>query len=292
MDMWTTVVIVIAVIVAISIIFYFVQEKLIFKPEKLPDDFVFQYDNQEVEEYKLELKDNVIINGLHFKSKDPKGVVFYLKGNSRSIKGWGKFAIDFTNHNWDVIMIDYRGFGKSTGKRTQQTMKDDVLAIYDKIKEKLDEKYIIVYGRSLGTGLATKVASVNNPRMLILACPYYSMSNNIQRYLPFIPLGLVMRYSMPTYKWIKYVKCPIKIIHGTNDRLIPMKSSIRLSKINPSLTRMYPIIGGGHKNLHNFAGYHRALKEILSSKPFREIDKEKTSIDFVRSKRKPTEHNV
>ena len=292
MDMWTTVVIVIAVIVAISIIFYFVQEKLIFKPEKLPDDFVFQYDNQEVEEYKLELKDNVIINGLHFKSKDPKGVVFYLKGNSRSIKGWGKFAIDFTNHNWDVIMIDYRGFGKSTGKRTQQTMKDDVLAIYDKIKEKLDEKYIIVYGRSLGTGLATKVASVNNPRMLILACPYYSMSNNIQRFLPFIPLGLVMRYSMPTYKWIKYVKCPIKIIHGTNDRMIPMKSSIRLSKINPSLTRMYPIIGGGHKNLHNFAGYHRALEEILSSKPFREIDKEKTSIDFVRSKRKPTEHNV
>ena len=292
MDMWTTVVIVIAVIVAISIIFYFVQEKLIFKPEKLPDDFVFQYDNQEVEEYKLELKDNVIINGLHFKSKDSKGVVFYLKGNSRSIKGWGKFAIDFTNHNWDVLMIDYRGLGKSTGLRAQHTKKDDVLAIYDKIKEKIDEKYIIVYGRSLGTGLATKVASVNNPRMLILACPYYSMSNNIQRFLPFIPLGLVMRYSMPTYKWIKYVKCPIKIIHGTNDRMIPMKSSIRLSKINPSLTRMYPIIGGGHKNLHNFAGYHRALEEILSSKPFREIDKEKTSIGFVRSKRKPADHNV
>ena len=238
------------------------------------------------------LKDDVIINGLHFKSKDSKGVIFYLKGNSKSIKGWGKFAVDFTNHNWDVIMIDYRGFGKSTGKRTQQTMKNDVLEIYDKIKEKVEEKYIIVYGRSLGTGLATKVASVNNPRMLILACPYYSMSNNVQRYLPFIPLGLVMRYSMPTYKWIKYVKCPIKIIHGTNDRVIPMKSSIRLSKINPSLTRMYPIIGGGHKNLHNFEGYHRALKEILKSKPFKKVNKEKTSLGFIRSKRKPAKHNV
>ncbi len=269
MNWLNTIIIVLIVIVALSIIFYFVQDKLIFKPEKLPDDFVFQYKNQEVKEYKVELKDNVVINGLHFKSKDAKGVVFYLKGNSRSIKGWGKFAVDFTNHHWDVIMIDYRGFGKSTGKRTQQTMKDDVLAIYDRIKNKVPEKNIIVYGRSLGTGLATKVASVNNPRMLILACPYYSMSNNIQRFLPFIPLGLVMRYSMPTYKWIKYVKCPIKIIHGTNDRMIPMKSSIRLSKINSSLTRMYPIIGGGHKNLHNFEGYHRALKEILKSKPFK-----------------------
>jgi len=290
--MLNIVIIALIVIAVISILFYFVQEKLIFKPEKLPSDFVFQYENQEVEEYNLELKDNVIINGLHFKSKDSKGVVFYLKGNSRSIKGWGKFAVDFTNHNWDVIMIDYRGFGKSTGKRTQQTMKDDVLEIYDQIKAKVEEKYIIVYGRSLGTGLATKVASVNNPRMLILACPYYSMSNNVQRYLPFIPLGLVMRYSMPTYKWIKYVKCPIKIIHGTNDRVIPMKSSIRLSKINSALTRVYPIIGGGHKNLHNFEGYHRALREILSSKPFQKIDTEKTSLGFIRSKRKPTKYNV
>lgn len=286
MDWLNIIFIIFSVIVIISVIIYFFQERIIFKPEKLPKNFVFQYKNQEVEEYNIELKKNVTINGLHFKAKNSKGVVFYLKGNSRSIKGWGKFAVDFTSQHWDVIMIDYRGFGKSKGKRSQQTMKEDVLAIYDKIKQKVEEKYIIVYGRSLGTGLATKVASMNNPRMLILTCPYYSMSNNIQRYLPFIPMGLVMRYSMPTYKWIKYVKCPIKIIHGTNDKIIPMKSSIRLSKINSKQTRFYPIIGGGHKNLHNFEGYHRALNEILISKPFEEINKDKTSIGYIRSKRK------
>lgn len=276
--------IVLGFIAAVSVIFYFFQERFIFKPEKLPEDFVFQYENQEVEEYNIKLSEKVTINGLHFKTKNPKGIVFYLKGNSKSIKGWGKFAVDFTFHGWDVLMMDYRGFGKSKGKRTQQLMKDDVQAIYNIIKEKVDEKYIIVYGRSLGTGLATKIASVNNPRMLILACPYYSMSNNAQRYLPFIPLGLVMRYTMPTYKWIKYVKCPIKIIHGTNDRIIPMKSSIRLSRINPKLTRLYPVIGGGHKNLHNFEDYHRSLKEILRSKLPEEINREQTSIDFVRRK--------
>ncbi len=276
----------IAIVVTISILVYFFQERFLFHPEKLSKDFVFQYENQEVEEYNVQLSDKVLINGLHFKTKNPKGVVFYLKGNSRSIKGWGKFAIDFTFHGWDVIMMDYRGFGKSTGKRTQQTMKDDVQAIYNKIKENVDEKYIIVYGRSLGTGLATKIASTNNPRMLILACPYYSMSKNVKRYLPFIPLGLVMRYSMPTYKWIKYVKCPIKIIHGTNDKVIPMKSSFKLSKINPKRTRVYPVIDGGHKNLHNYESYHRALKEILNSKELQEVDKEHTSIGFIRKKRK------
>jgi len=285
MNLENILLIVLAIIVVASILFYFFQERFIFHPEKLSQDFIFQYENQEVEEYNIELHDNVLINGLHFKTKNPKGVVFYLKGNSRSIKGWGKFAVDFTLHGWDVIMIDYRGFGKSKGKPSQQAMKDDVQAIYNKIKENVDEKYIIIYGRSLGTGLATKLASVNNPRILILACPYYSMSNNAKRYLPFIPLGLVMRYSMPTYKWMKYVKCPIKIIHGTNDRIIPMKSSIRLSRINPNLTRLYPIIDGGHKNLHNFESYHRALKEILNSKRLQEVDREKTSIDFIRKKR-------
>ncbi len=276
----------IAIVATVSILIYIFQERFLFHPEKLSKDFVFQYENQEVEEYNIQLSDKVLINGLHFKTKNPKGVVFYLKGNSRSIKGWGKFAVDFTLHDWDVIMMDYRGFGKSTGKRTQQTMKDDVQAIYNKIKENVDEKYIIVYGRSLGTGLATKIASTNSPKMLILACPYYSMSKNVKRYLPFIPLGLVMRFSMPTYKWIKYVKCPIKIIHGTNDKVIPMKSSFKLSKINPKRTRVYPVIGGGHKNLHNYESYHRALKEILNSKELQEIDREHTSIDFIRKKRK------
>lgn len=289
---WTQIITIALIVVAsLSILFYFIQDKLIFKPEKLSKDFVFQYENQVVEEYNFELRDGVLINGLHFKTKNPKGVVYYLKGNSRSIKGWGKFAVDFTLHGWDVIMIDYRGFGKSKGKRTQQTMKDDALFIYDKIKEKVGEKYIIVYGRSLGTGLATKVASVNNPRLLILTCPYYSMSNNVKRYIPFLPTGLVMRFSMPTYKWMKYVKCPINLIHGTNDKVIPMKSSVRLSKINPKITRLYPIIGGGHKNLHNYEGYHRALKEILNSKQLQEVDRENTSIDFIRSKQKKQDYN-
>ncbi|MFT5762124.1 MAG: pimeloyl-ACP methyl ester carboxylesterase [Polaribacter sp.] len=286
MNYTNIILIILAVIAVVSIVLYFFQERFLFHPEKLPEDFIFQYENQKVKEYNLEIKKGVVINGLHFQAENSKGVVYYLKGNSKSIKGWGKFAVDFTIHGYDVIMIDYRGFGKSTGKMSQQSMKDDALLVYEKLKEIINEDKIIVYGRSLGTGLATKVASMNNPRMLILACPYFSLSKNVKRYLPFIPLGLVMRYQMPTYKWIKYVDCPIKIIHGTNDKVIQFKSSLKLSKMKPSLTRLYPIIDGGHKNLHNFESYHRALEEVLNEESISKVDRENTSIDFIRSKRK------
>ncbi|PCJ97170.1 MAG: alpha/beta hydrolase [Flavobacteriaceae bacterium] len=270
---------------ALSILLYFLQDYLLFKPEKLSKDFQFHYDNQEIEEYNITTRDGATINGLLFKVKEPKGIVFYLKGNSKSIKGWGKFAVDFTRLGYNVLMVDYRGFGKSTGKRSQKAIKRDLQVIYDKLKERVAEKYIILYGRSLGSGFATKLASMNNPRMLILDAPYYSLSKVAKKYLPFMPLSVLIKFPMPTYKWLKYVKCPVHIIHGTDDKLIPYKTSVKLAKIKPKLTRLYTIIGGGHKNLNTFEAYHKMLTEIITTKP-KEINLEGSSIHVQHAKRK------
>ena len=278
MPLWLHILlIVLGAYLLISVLLYYLQDYFLFKPEKLPKDFNFFYENQTVSEYNLETRDGAIINGLHFCVKKPLGVVLYLKGNSKSIKGWGKFAVDFTRNNYDVIMIDYRGFGKSTGKRSQKAIKHDLQFIYNKIREKVNEKYIIIYGRSLGSGFATKLASMNSPKMLILDAPYYSLTKVTGRYMPFMPLSVILKYPMPTYKWLKYVKCPIHILHGTKDKLIPFSSSVKLSQINANRTRLHPIIGGGHKNLNNFESYHKILTEIIKSKP-KEIDLSTTSI--------------
>ena len=271
--------------IAISILLFFLQDYLMFKPEKLHDDFKFHYENQKIEEYNVETRDGAVINGLHFKTQEPKGVVFYLKGNSKSIKGWGKFAVDFTRHDYDVIMVDYRGFGKSTGKRTQKAINRDLQVIYNKIKENVAEEYIILYGRSLGSGFATKLASTNQPRMLILDSPYYSLSKVAKRYIPFMPLSLLIKFPMPTYKWLQYVQCPVHIIHGTDDKLIPFKTSVKLSKIKPKLTTLHSIIGGGHKNLNTFESYHKILKEIINSRP-KEVNLKGSSIDVQHSEKR------
>ncbi len=251
----------------VSVLIYFLQDYVMFKPERLSADFQFQYQNQVIEEYNIHTADHARINGLHFKTEQPKGVVFYLKGNSKSIKGWGKFAVDFTRLNYDVIMVDYRGFGKSTGRRSQEAIKKDLQLVYDHIKERVPEKFIILYGRSLGSGFAAKIASMNNPKMLILDAPYYSLRKVAKKYIPFMPLSLLIKFPMPTYKWLKYVKCPIHIIHGTDDRLIPYRTSVKLSRINPSTTTLHTVIGGGHKDLNTFESYHRMLADILTKRP-------------------------
>ncbi len=290
MPAWLNILILIlAVYIAISVALYYLQDYFLFKPEKLPPDFQFYYDNQETMEYNMETRDGAVINGVRFLPQgESRGVVLYLKGNSKSIKGWGKFAVDFTRHNYNVVMVDYRGFGKSTGRRSQKAIKRDLQEVYNLLKERTTEDRIILYGRSLGSGFAAKLASMNNPKMLILDAPYYSLTKVTSRYMPFMPLSLLIKYPLPTYKWLKYVRCPIHIIHGTHDKLIPYKTSVKLSQVNPDNSRLYTIIGGGHKNLNTFESYHRILGEILTKEP-EAIDLSTTSINVVHSSKKSRE---
>ena len=100
--------------------------------------------------------------------------------------------------------------------------------------------------------------------------------------MPFMPLSILIKYPLPTYKWLKYVKCPIHIVHGTDDHLIPYKTSVKLSQINPKLTRLHTIIGGGHKDLNNFESYHQIMGEIINLKS-ETIDFSTTSINVIHS---------
>lgn len=249
-------------ILLLSILAYFLQEKFIFKPEKLKEDFVFKYDIP-FREYFFDIAPGVRINGLHFYRENPKGLLFYLHGNTRSIKGWAKYAKDFYRYDYDVVMVDYRGFGKSTGKRSEKEMLADMQFVYESLAKQYTEHHLIVYGRSIGSGFAAKLASENKPRYLILDAPYYNFLRVVERFLPILPVRYVLRYHLRTDKWIRYVNCHTYIIHGTRDWLIPFRHSESLQKINPSKITLIRIEGGGHNNLNKFDEYHNFIRDIL-----------------------------
>jgi len=251
-------------ILLLSIAAYFLQEKFIFKPEKLSQDFKFKYDVP-FKELFFDVEPGVRINGLHFYRTSPSGLIFYLHGNSRSIKGWAKYAQDFYRYNYDVVLLDYRGFGKSTGKRSEKEIISDMQFVYEKLAAQYSEQHLIVYGRSIGSGFATKLASDNHPRYLILDAPYYNFQKVVERFLPFLPVRYVLRYKLRTDKWIINVKCHTYILHGTKDWLIPIRHSENLQKLNPAKITLIHIQGGGHNNLPTFPEYHNFIRDILKN---------------------------
>ena len=249
-------------VIALCILVYFIQDRFIFKPEKLPADFKFKYDIP-FNEVNFDITPGVRINGLHFYREQPKGLILYFHGNTRSIKGWAKYARDFYRYDYDVVLVDYRGFGKSTGKRNEKDMLNDMQVVYETLTKQFPEHHIIVYGRSIGSGFATKVASDNKPRYLILDSPYYSFLKVAERFLPLLPVRYVLRYHLRTDKWIRRVNCHTYIIHGTKDRLIPIKNSERLQAISPRKITLIRIQNGGHNNLPSFSEYHNFIRDIL-----------------------------
>jgi len=258
----TVVAIIAGIYILLCLVFYFGQELFMFHPEKLSRDFKYKFPFPFREVF-FDMEDGGVVNGIHFVVPNAKGVVFYVKGNSRSIKGWGKFARDFVSKGYDFFMVDYRGFGKSKGKRSESTIHNDLQHIYKKLTTQYDENNIVIYGRSIGSGFATRIASWNHPNKLILDSPYYSFTKQLKRYGFWLPINLLSRYSIRTDQFIKKVSCPIYIIHGTKDRLIPISASKKLAELMPLQTIHLPIKGAHHNNLPEFPKYHEQLYNAL-----------------------------
>lgn len=261
--MSSTVIYIIVGYLVLLVLAYLLQERFIFKPEKLKHDFQYRYDVP-FKELFFDVEEGVRINGLHFYCTKPHGLILYFHGNSRSIKGWAKYAKDFYRYNYDVVLVDYRGFGKSTGKRNEKDMLNDMQFVYDTLATMYHENHILVYGRSLGSGFATKIASDNKPRYLILDAPYFNFRKTVQRFLPILPVRFVLRFHLRTDKWIKRVNCHTYIIHGTKDWLIPISQSEQLQALNPRKITLIRIQNGGHNNLPTFPEYHNFLRDILA----------------------------
>ncbi len=163
-------------------------------------------------------------------------------------------------------MVDYRGFGKSTGKRSEEKIISDMQFVYRELAKQYPEDHLVIYGRSIGSGFATKLAADNNPRYLILDSPYYNFSKVVGRFLPFLPVRYILRYRMRTDEWIVHVRCHTYIIHGTRDWLIPtIEQSEKLQRLNPSKITLIRIIGCGHNNLTSNPEYHNFIRDILKS---------------------------
>lgn len=257
--------IIILVYCSIGIILYYLQDKFLFHPEKLSKAYVYHF-KVPFEEINIPFNSTDTLNMIKFFPSDPvrRGVVVYFHGNRQNIERYAKFAGNFTKHGYEVWMEDYPGFGKSTGERTEKKMYEQGLQVQKMAATKYGKDSIIIYGKSLGTGIAAYVAAESNNQRLILETPYYSIPSLFSCYAPIYPTHAMSNYKIPAYQFLQDVNYPITIFHGTEDAVIPYRNAARLQKILKPADEFITIKKGTHHNLGNFDLYKQKLDSLLN----------------------------
>lgn len=246
---------------------WFNQEKLLFFPEPLPAGYQLARD-PDVTELEIPV-DGARLSVLHLRVPQPKGVIFFLHGNAGNLSGWFSNADFYRKANYDLVMPDYRGYGKSTGRiESEEQLLSDVRAVWDHVAPQYAGKKVVIYGRSLGTAAAAELSSqlsaAGRPADLtVLVTPYSSIRELASEIYPLVPRFL-LRYPMETALRAGGVRGPIVLYHGDRDELIPLRHSERLRAALPN-AQLVVIPGASHNDIQEFEAYRRHFQDALRS---------------------------
>jgi pimeloyl-ACP methyl ester carboxylesterase len=264
LEILVKIVVVVAVLgILLFTVAYISQEKLIFFPDKLAENHKFNFDSK-FEEKTFKMEDGVKLHALLFKADSSKGVIYYLHGNAGSVNTWGHISNIFTKHDYDLLLLDYRGYGKSEGKIvSEKQMFSDAQKVYDELKQDYDEDKIIVLGYSIGTGMAAKLASENNPKCLLLLAPYYNLPDLVKHIYPIVP-RFIVKYKFFTNKFLAETKVPVYLFHGLNDELIPYDNSKKLYEICKPNGELLLLENQTHAGINENLVFQEKLSTILN----------------------------
>lgn len=252
----------------VCLFYWWFQEKFIFVRFTLPATYKFRF-TQAFEELHMERPDGASLHALHFTVGKPAGAVLYLHGNTGSLRRWGKRAPRFTALGHAVLMPDYRGYGKSTGKLSEAALHADALAWFDRLAHLYGEANVVVYGRSLGTGMAVPLAAQRSPRALVLESPFADLLDVARHYLAILPYRWLLKYRFRNEVAIKRVKCPVYIFHGKRDPIVPYGSALRLYAAVPveAHRELIAFAKGYHSDLAGYPRFRRKLRAIFTPGP-------------------------
>jgi uncharacterized protein len=244
---------------------WFRQERLLFEPTPLPADQPL-VDAPDVHERWVEVP-GARLSTAQLRLPEPRGVVFFLHGNSGNLKEWLVDVDAFRQVNFDVVMFDYRGFGKSSGCiESESQLRADVRTVWAEFAGQYEGKRVVISGQSLGTALAAGLAAElcaagHAPDLTLLVSPYSSMRALADELYPWVPRK-VLRYPLHTAEHAALLSGPLMLIHGDKDELIGIHHSHALRTAAPA-AQFLCVEGAGHSNLHKFPSFRAAVHGAL-----------------------------
>lgn len=247
----------------IGFLLYYLQDWLLFHPEPVDRTYSWSFSAPHTE-VEFSYNGGDTINLVKFAPLVPKrGVMIYFHGNRENIARYVPYVQLFTKVGYEVWMPDYPGYGKSTGKRSEDLMYLLADVVYRRVRETTSADSLVLYGKSMGTALASYLASKGEARKLILETPYPSIPEVMSRFAPIYPTRLLSHYQFPVREYLKKAKMPALLLHGTDDGLIPIQL---VESMRPSLKpvdRFVSIAGGEHNTLPDSPVYQQEVLNWL-----------------------------
>lgn len=249
---------------ALSLLYVF-QEKMIFFPGKrivdTPETIGLQY-----EDVYLVTDDETKIHGWYVPHPDAKATLLFFHGNAGNISHRLDSVSIFRGLGLSVFIIDYRGYGRSGGRPSEQGTYKDAQAAWNYLvdERRLRPDEIIVFGRSLGGGVAAGLAARVSPAAVILESTFTSIKELGKHYYPYLPVSWIARVRYPVDEDISSFNCPVLVIHSEQDDVVPFRHGQRLFATARE-PKMFLPISGDHNTGFLLSGdaYVEGMKRFL-----------------------------
>ena len=253
----------------ILLLMYLFQSAFIYFPTKSltasPADRGLEY-----EEVYLYTEDDLRLHGWYIPAQDARGSVLFFHGNAGNISGRLESIMIFNELRLNVFIFDYRGYGRSEGKPTEAGTYKDAIAAWRYLTEVQDEnpRDIILFGRSLGGGVAAWLASEVDAGGVVLESTFTSTADLAAEIYPFIPVRWLLRIHYPVIDYIDQIRMPVMIAHSRGDEVIPFHHGQKLYEA-ASEPKYRMELQGGHNDGFILTGrryldeWDRFLTEVL-----------------------------
>jgi len=250
--------------VSFVLILYILQDKFLFHPNLQTRDFSDL--GHRSHEFTVNVDNTVKLEAVRFEAQeltDKTKTVFYFAGNAEdAVQVTAIMARRYPLHNW--VTFNYRGYGKSGGKPTLKNIKQDAISFYDYAEKKFSLKSSIFLGHSLGSGIASFLASKRDAFKIVLSAPYDSIANVSRSHYPFIPfIKNLLRFHLNSVNSLKDVNMPVAILALTSDEVVPVKHARVLRENINNLAYYEEFEGTEHGEFLNHPPVIKKLGEIL-----------------------------
>jgi fermentation-respiration switch protein FrsA (DUF1100 family) len=249
---------------------FFWQRKLIYFPDAA---YVTpaEEDLDDVQEVKLATPDGETLIAWQVPAQPGKPTILYFHGNGGHLAMRGPRIQRFASVGLGVFMPAYRGYSGSTGSPSESAIVADAQLAYDHLRRSgLAARDILIYGESLGSGVATQVAASREAGALILDAPFTSVPDVGKLIYPYLPVEHFTIDRYESKRHISQVKAPILILHGTDDTVIPIEMGRALYHLAPEPKEMIELKGAGHSDIYMFGAIEplrRFIDRIRQNRP-------------------------